>query len=32
MGPAELLIGAIITGFAGVAAGYALYFVHRHFF
>ena len=31
MGPIELLVGALITVVAGVAAGYAMYFIHRHF-
>ena len=29
MGPIELLVGALITVVAGVAAGYAMYFILR---
>lgn len=32
MGPLELLVGALITVVAGMAAGYVMYFVHRRFF
>jgi len=32
MGPIELLVGALITVVAGVAAGYAMYFYPSAFF